>query len=455
MIIQTTITTIITFFQRAFNDFPSSLNLSSLKVNHEDGWQGIGVATGRFKSAGIRSSSSSDGSGSTHAASNKHIMMSRADQGGVLEAVNLMLNRCDKDFIDRDLRRTGSSILLLTAGNGVLRVPPNITRLTQQVMLLQPLPPMHSLQLTRLQRLVDLGVSLDIVSVSAPPRHAVPLFLFQSNDDIIRPVPAPTSSFARPKWLNLSFAGQLAHAPIVMRTGKAGPIAAPGIDLFANASIPSVAEAMAVLSQQQVAEGCEKLRRDSGESFVWFGCECFIIIYNGHNLQLTAVSDGGIINTTSSSGNINALPFQRDPIGSNPSLPRDSSSTSISSMRKDLSSGSIGSIDTSTDVQQQHSNADAPRMRAQTFGFGSSTQAHHPKASPSGTVGSNRKAVPGSGGVGGGSGDYDAYDASVFALGGGAYRMQRHLAPNIHRFFIHANCEPSSIRVTVWQLVQQ
>ena len=59
--------------------------------------------------------------------------MSRADQGGVLEAVNLIMNRCDKDFMDRDLRRTGTSILLLTAGNGVLRVPPNITRLTQQV----------------------------------------------------------------------------------------------------------------------------------------------------------------------------------------------------------------------------------------------------------------------------------------------------------------------------------
>jgi hypothetical protein len=42
----------------------------------------------------------------------------------------------------------------------VLRVPPNITRLTQQ-------------------RLVDLGVSLDIVSMSTPPRHVVPLFLLQ------------------------------------------------------------------------------------------------------------------------------------------------------------------------------------------------------------------------------------------------------------------------------------
>ena len=144
-----------------------------------------------------------------------------------------------------------------------------------------------------------------------------------------------------------------------------------------------------------------------------------------------------MINSSSSSNNVNALPFQRDPSSSNLSLPRDSSNTSISSMRKDLSSGSIGSIDTSADVQQQHSNAEAPRLRAQTFGFGSSAQAHAPKASPSATVGSSRKGVPGSG-----SGDHDAYDACVFALGGGAYRMQRNLAPNIHRFLFHANRKP-------------
>jgi len=66
----------------------------SLKVNQEGGWDGIGLA------AGNSSSSSSS--------SSKHSMISRADQGGVLEAVNLILNRCDKDFIDRDLRRTGT-----------------------------------------------------------------------------------------------------------------------------------------------------------------------------------------------------------------------------------------------------------------------------------------------------------------------------------------------------------
>jgi hypothetical protein len=73
----------------------------SLKVNQEGGWDGIGVAAGN-------SSSSISSSISSSSSSSKHSMISRADQGGVLEAVNLILNRCDKDFIDRDLRRTGT-----------------------------------------------------------------------------------------------------------------------------------------------------------------------------------------------------------------------------------------------------------------------------------------------------------------------------------------------------------
>ena len=121
-----------------------------------------------------------------------------------------------------------------------------------------------------LQRLIDLGVSLDIISISAPPRHHVPLFLFQSLDCIIQPVPAPTSSFARPRWLNLSFAGGaggLKHAPIIIRAGRAWAGAVPSSDAFANAAIPTVAEAMAVLAQHQAQGmgGSERTRSDSGE----------------------------------------------------------------------------------------------------------------------------------------------------------------------------------------------
>ena len=120
------------------------------------------------------------------------------------------------------------------------------------------------------QRLVDLGVSLDVISISAPPRHAVPLFLFQSLDSIIQPVPAPTSSFARPRWLNLSFAGGtdgLKHAPIITRGARAGGGTTPSSDNFASACIPTVSEAMAVLAQHQVVGSSERMRSDSGEIF--------------------------------------------------------------------------------------------------------------------------------------------------------------------------------------------
>jgi hypothetical protein len=130
------------------------------------------------------------------------------------------------------------------------------------------------------------------------------------------------------------------------------------------------------------------------------------------------------------------LALHRDLSSSNLSLPRDSSSTSISSMRKDLSSGSIGSIELSADAHQQQpqSAAEGSRMRA----LSGSNFSQVAKTSPSGALGSNRKGVSSSGAGGGaGSGDHDAYDACVFALGGGASRMQCHIAANMHRFSKH------------------
>jgi hypothetical protein len=71
--------------------------------------------------------------------------------------------------------------------------------------------------------------------------------------------------------LNLSFAGGawgLKHAPIIIRAGRAGAV--PGSDIFANAAIPTIAEAMAVLAQHQAQGmgGSERTRSDSGEYFV-------------------------------------------------------------------------------------------------------------------------------------------------------------------------------------------
>jgi hypothetical protein len=92
---------------------------------------------------------------------------SRAMDGNILEAANLALNPFDKHYIDRDLTRTGLSIVVITAGikfiigTGVFNVDKKLCRLTTQ-------------------RMIDNGVSLDLVCLSKPPLHSVPVFCFQS-----------------------------------------------------------------------------------------------------------------------------------------------------------------------------------------------------------------------------------------------------------------------------------
>ena len=211
------------------------------------------------------------------------------------------------------------------------------------------------------------------------------------------------------------------HSPIIIRGGRAGIGIPLNADNFASACIPTVAEAMAVLAQHQVLGSSERMRSDSGEWAV--SSPTVIIVFICIVIFFTMYADGGM-NSSSSSSSISALPFtlHRDSSSSNLSLPRDNSSASINTMHKDLSSGSIGSIETSVDTQQQQQNSSEPlRLRALTGNFSS---AHVSKPSPPGAVGSGRKVVC--------SGDHDAYDSCVFALGGGAFRMPGH-STNMHR----------------------
>jgi hypothetical protein len=151
-----------------------------------------------------------------------------------------------------------------------------------------------------------------------------------------------------------------------------------------------------------------------------------------HYYYLRICSDGGM-NSSSCSSNIIALSsnVHRDISTSNLTVPRVSSSTSINTMRKDLSSGSFGSIEASADAQlQQQLTGEAPRTRMQSGNHMTNVA----KVSPSGAAGSSRKSLTNFGsGVGIGSGDHDAYDACVFALGGEASKLQGHMASNIHK----------------------
>jgi Vacuolar membrane-associated protein Iml1 len=58
---------------------------------------------------------------------------STASHGNVLEAINVTLNLLQFHYLDRDLQRTGNSIVVVSAGNGVFEVDRNLAGITYQV----------------------------------------------------------------------------------------------------------------------------------------------------------------------------------------------------------------------------------------------------------------------------------------------------------------------------------
>lgn len=84
-----------------------------------------------------------------------------AYEGNVLEAINLALNPFDEHNIDRDLSRTGLSLIVITPGTGHFSVEKNLLRLTTE-------------------RMIDHGVTLDLVCLTKMPLHSVPLFSYMS-----------------------------------------------------------------------------------------------------------------------------------------------------------------------------------------------------------------------------------------------------------------------------------
>lgn len=85
--------------------------------------------------------------------------ISAAHEGGVLEAINMALSAFDKHYVDRDLQRTGLSVVIITAGTSHFNVDKNLLRLTTE-------------------RMIDEGVGVDCVSLAKMPLHAVPLFKY-------------------------------------------------------------------------------------------------------------------------------------------------------------------------------------------------------------------------------------------------------------------------------------
>ncbi|KAH9471266.1 hypothetical protein Pst134EA_005173 [Puccinia striiformis f. sp. tritici] len=89
--------------------------------------------------------------------------LSYAPEGNVLEAMGIACNSFNEHYIDRDLRRTGVSIVFVTAGTCVYHVNQMLLRLATE-------------------RFIAHGVGVDFVSLAKIPLHVVPLFRFSAPD---------------------------------------------------------------------------------------------------------------------------------------------------------------------------------------------------------------------------------------------------------------------------------
>ncbi|KAL8733581.1 MAG: hypothetical protein Q9166_001989 [cf. Caloplaca sp. 2 TL-2023] len=83
-----------------------------------------------------------------------------ASRGNILEAVNLASSQFSCDYIDRDLMRTGVSVIVITPGTGLFEVDYNLLAATTD-------------------NLIENGVGIDLVCLSRLPLHSVPLFKYR------------------------------------------------------------------------------------------------------------------------------------------------------------------------------------------------------------------------------------------------------------------------------------
>ncbi|CAI6090023.1 unnamed protein product [Clonostachys chloroleuca] len=86
---------------------------------------------------------------------------SPAMYGNLLEAINLASSQFANDYVDRDLTRTGISIMILTPGSGVFEVDYETLRRTTE-------------------SLVNNGIGIDLICLPQMPLHSVPLFKFRN-----------------------------------------------------------------------------------------------------------------------------------------------------------------------------------------------------------------------------------------------------------------------------------
>jgi hypothetical protein len=84
-----------------------------------------------------------------------------ASKGNILEAISLASTQFSRDYIDRDLIRTGISVVVVTAGSGIYEVGYSLLKQTTDT-------------------LISSGTGIDLVCLAPMPLHSVPLFKYKN-----------------------------------------------------------------------------------------------------------------------------------------------------------------------------------------------------------------------------------------------------------------------------------
>jgi hypothetical protein len=93
-------------------------------------------------------------------ASSSSAQNSSAVKGNFLEAINLGLIVFGKQHIDRDVTRTGQLIVVISPGTGVFNVESQLVRITKH-------------------KMIESGIGCDLICLTIPPLHSVPLFRYK------------------------------------------------------------------------------------------------------------------------------------------------------------------------------------------------------------------------------------------------------------------------------------
>lgn len=104
-----------------------------------------------------------------------------AAKGNVLECINLASSQFAQDYMDRDLIRTGISLVIISGGTGVFEVDYRLLKLTTDT-------------------LVGNGIGIDLVALAPMPLHSVPLFRYRTPK-------ATSTTFPKPYYGSLDRVG--------------------------------------------------------------------------------------------------------------------------------------------------------------------------------------------------------------------------------------------------------